>query len=107
MSDVSQIDHAMAVASVAGATAGALINRTDSTWRKVADGMAGAMVGVILGPAAADMAGAINEHFRMGVGFLVGAGGLVVFTGFMDYVKGASFAQWLERWFPKGPVAKS
>lgn len=95
----------MPAASVAGAAAGALGNRSGDTFgRRLADLLIGAFAGVALGPAIADAASAQGEHLRTAIAFLVGLCGIVICTAVLDAMKGFKVADWVARFVtPKVP----
>jgi hypothetical protein len=102
MADV-QLDTSMTAASLAGASAAALANRSaDSRARVACEGLAGALVGIFCGPAIADAAGFGNEHLRMATGFGTGAGGILLLTAALDMIKAGGLKAWLQRFIP-GP----
>lgn len=99
-------DHAMTAASIAGSAASTVVNRsTDTFLRKAVDCFCGAAVGVFWGPAIADAAGAQAETQRVACAFATGAAGLILLTLALDWIKGASFREWLGRFIgPKPPA---
>lgn len=98
------VEGTMAIASVAGATAAGLANRsTDPVWRKVAEGLSGALVGVMCGPAIADQLRVGDDHARIGVAFAVGAVGIILLTLLLDVAKSGSFKAWTARFLPQPP----
>jgi hypothetical protein len=98
-------DAAMMAASVAGAAAGAALNRSsDPVVRKCLEGFAGALVGIFLGPAASDILGMTNNHARIAVAFSIGAAGIILLAKGMDWAKGLDLGGWLGRFGgPKPP----
>jgi hypothetical protein len=97
--------------AVMGSAAATLANRSgDSKARKAMDGIIGAITGVSIGPACADLAGAKNAHAAAAVCFAAGLAGLAIVTFAMDWLKAgglkSAVASWLRRWVnmpPPGP----
>lgn len=97
--DMQSIELTGAGAAVAGSVAASLANRgPDSPSRKVADTVAGAMVGIVCGPGVADLVGAANGHVFALACFGTGAAGVILLTLFLDWIKGLSVKDWLARW---------
>lgn len=91
-------DHAMNIAAMGGAAAGALANRSnDTVLRKIAEGIVGAATGIFCGPAIADVAGARGENLRIAIAFGIGICGIIIATAVLDGVKGFNFKQWVGR----------
>ena len=91
-------DATVVMASVAGATAATLSNRSqDTNTRKLCEGATGALVAIVCGPGIADGMGLINEHYRAMCYFGVATVGAILLTMFVDYVKSGSIKLWLSR----------
>jgi hypothetical protein len=98
-------DHAMTAASIVGGAASAAVNRSaDTVARRIADALCGMAVGVFCGPAIADAAAVHVETQRIACAFATGAAGFLLLTLALDWIKGASFREWLGRFIgPKAP----
>ena len=91
-------DATVVMASVAGATAATLSNRSqDTNTRKLCEGATGALVAIVCGPGIADGMGLINEHYRAMCYFGVATVGAILLTMFVDYEKSGSIKLWLSR----------
>ena len=96
-------DAAMVAASMAGAGASVLANRSNDTWlRKACEGTIGAMVGIFIGPVAADAAGSANNHVRVAIAFAVAAVGAGLLTMWIDAVKSDTFKTWFANLIKSG-----
>jgi len=94
-------DIPMAAAGVAGSAAAALSNRSsDPVSRKLCEGIVGALCGIAVGPAVADLTNITQENTRIAIGFSVGCIGLSLVTLIIDYAKGDALKGWLARWIP-------
>ena len=86
------------VASVAGAAAGALQNRSsDSLKRKTCEALTGALTGIFIGPAIATTAAITDEHIRAGLYFGVGLCGVLLVSMFLEFVKGGGLKAWIAK----------
>lgn len=102
MPDPVAVEQSTIFASTAGGLVSALANRSTDSWkRKVSEGVIGAFVGVFAGPAFADALNIVNEHTRIAVAFGTGAGGAIVLTTFLDWLKSTSFRDMVSRYLGK------
>lgn len=97
-----QFDPSVIGPAIGGAIAAGLANRSNDTLkRRVFDGISGALVGIVTGPAVADAVGIANDHTRAALYFGLAAVGWVIVSFAVDWAKNGGIKGLAQNWLSR------